>query len=401
MRYTQKYRLKFLNKTFPILLLVGFLYAFGTSKKEGEHQEIYNNHLLTEGAYENGQKSGFWKFYYGNKKLHMEGEFLNDRKQGLWKFYSKREKLLSTAEYDSGVLSGALTFYDKSDKISNILYFNNGEKTGAFDWYKNGIKTHSIEPLKGGRKVTSFYHDGKIKSICNEWNGKQNDTARIYYKNGIAKEELVFYRDMLLNVLVSNNANGERITHGNLTDGEGLLIRYFDNGTIRSKVFYSEGLKNGIAQFYHENGELSEAGVYKSGRKSGIWKYFSENGEFKKEQAFRSQEEDFEFDNEFSFSPETEEESSFEAEFPSNNRTVNKLIKEKLNGVDTAQNKATAWLSLKLDDLGFVLASSIIYQPTEGESFTLPVPAEELPRCIPAYKNGISIASELIYTVKM
>lgn len=56
---------------------------------------------------------------------------------------------------------------------------------------------------------------------------------------------------------------------------------YFDNGTLRSEVFYKNGnLGGGGAQkFYYKNGKLEGETPYQKGKINGVAKWYERNGD--------------------------------------------------------------------------------------------------------------------------
>lgn len=387
-------------KAFSLLILITMLCAFGKSVGDDRHVEYLGRTIITEGSYKNGQRTGLWSFYYPNKKLNLSGNFLENRKNGEWKLYSPKGILRSAVIFQNDSVSGSLDLYDKHGALTTKLFYSDGHQNGNSDWYHDERIHHRVERIEGGKKITSFYPTGEIRSVCTEWHGKQNDTARVFYANGQTKELLVFYRNLLLNIEESWATDGSPLSKGNLVDGDGLLIRYHDNGTPKSKVFYSKGAKNGIAQFYFDNGELAEAGVYDAGRRSGIWKYYSLNGELEKELEFRKNQADIEFENEFSFNDKNLPIEDRDASFPGGSRAFYKAVKPHLDSMEFPK-KTQLWLSANVDELGFAKEGSLEVHLPNGTKETLEFDVKELPRCIPASKGGLPVASSLVEVAKL
>lgn len=57
---------------------------------------------------------------------------------------------------------------------------------------------------------------------------------------------------------------------------EGEFIRYYDDGTIRSVLNYSNKGSEADARIYHSNGYLSASGRYINQKKQGLWKFYSQ-----------------------------------------------------------------------------------------------------------------------------
>ena len=56
---------------------------------------------------------------------------------------------------------------------------------------------------------------------------------------------------------------------------EGEFIRYYEDGTIRSVLNYSNKGNEADARIYHPNGYLSASGRYINQKKEGLWKFYS------------------------------------------------------------------------------------------------------------------------------
>ena len=67
---------------------------------------------------------------------------------------------------------------------------------------------------------------------------------------------------------------------------QGYLISRYDSDSLKSKVFYAQGRKQGIEQFWFENGSLATERKYSKGIKIGIHKAWWENGNPKFEYHF-------------------------------------------------------------------------------------------------------------------
>lgn len=384
----------------PFYSLLSFVcLSFILSPKAEEHTEYYKNALLTKGMLQDGERSGEWRFFYPNEQLHMVGHFKTGHKHGEWLFYNEKGVVMSKAHFNQDTLHGQMLLYTAKGEQKATLQFREGQFTGNASWFLDGKLSHTITQLTGGRKIVSYFPSGQKHSICKEWKGKQTDTAKLFYPNGELKEVLVFYHNMLLNVSESKAPSGINLPHGNLQDGDGLLIRYNDQGGIRSKVFYKSGLKNGIAQFYHENGELAEAGLYDAGRKTGMWKYYTTKGDLANEVEFRKNENDIEFDLDFGYSDSIPFAFNHTASFPAGTWRFNRFLKEELAQYNI-ENGTEVWLTLDIDELGFPQKAEIS-TVIDGTKQRTQLDVAHFPRCIPAFKNGITRESQIIHVLNL
>jgi tetratricopeptide (TPR) repeat protein len=74
--------------------------------------------------------------------------------------------------------------------------------------------------------------------------------------------------------------NGKIKGKGDFKNGllEGQRIMYYENGQIMMVSIYSIGLNNGKSTEFYENGKVKQEGDLKNGLEEGIWNLYYENG---------------------------------------------------------------------------------------------------------------------------
>ena len=119
------------------------------------------------------------------------------------------------------------------------------DKIESYEEYKNGV-------LDG---ETAYFAKGKQVKLLSEMytKGKLNGQQKSYYENGKLKS-IVYYSNDRINGIESYDRNG-KLLHKSI----------FENGT-------------GDWKFYWSNGKVSEEGKYKAWRKDGVWKKYREDG---------------------------------------------------------------------------------------------------------------------------
>lgn len=380
-------------KSFLLILPFYLLVSFSNSPEINNYEEYFNKNLLTSGQLNNGTKIGTWHFYYPNGNEHFSGSFANGQMNDHWSFYRKNNKPISQLEYKNGILDGLVSSYDEKGNLIHTRKFVNSKFSGESTWYENGTKSCTVIPIVGGRKIQKFYPDGSIQSICVEWKGKQNDTAKVYFENGVQKEILVFYKSLLLNVGESLSENGEKLDNGNFEDGSGKLIRYYNNGKKRSVVYYKGGLKHGIAHFYHSNGTLASAGLFTNGYKNGIWKNYNQKGELINSEEFRNSLIDQEFVDEFSWSEQANGYSTT-ATFPGGDKALNRFLKNKIQASKQLKNLKLRFFA-KLDKLGFLKNHEVELIQDSNSQIIDTLSFADFPRCQPALCDGLPCEGEI------
>ena len=69
-------------------------------------------------------------------------------------------------------------------------------------------------------------------------------------------------------------------------DGDSVLRKYRDDGSLLSYTTYVNRIKNGPAKKYYENGKIQFEINYKDGKKNGIVKWYYENGKLYRESVY-------------------------------------------------------------------------------------------------------------------
>ncbi|HET6228104.1 MAG TPA: TonB family protein [Bacteroidia bacterium] len=229
--------------------------------KEGHYTQLYKGVKLEEGNYSNNKKTGVWNYYDYNGKLNFSGVFENDLKQGLWTYYYKRN-------------------------LTSKVYYNNGILDSVFGYHENGLlayETRFTADSTGYGK--SYYKNGQLKSSFSLKNRQKNGVYTQYFENGKLHRETEYKDGDKVYIIQVLDPTGKSIDGGNLKEGNGSYIQFFDweQGKepalkVSIKENYENGLLNGSAKYYRKNGKLETEGLYKDGYKTGYWKLYDENG---------------------------------------------------------------------------------------------------------------------------
>lgn len=66
----------------------------------------------------------------------------------------------------------------------------------------------------------------------------------------------------------------------------GEVITNYENGNIKSKEMFLNGLLDGVSTYYHENGNLRAEGLSIKNKSEGVWAYYKETGELSSKQTY-------------------------------------------------------------------------------------------------------------------
>ena len=67
--------------------------------------------ILSEGNYEAGRPSGYWKIFYPNGRMMREGNYSNGILSGYWKFYYDNGFMKEEGNYSNNIKSGTWKYY--------------------------------------------------------------------------------------------------------------------------------------------------------------------------------------------------------------------------------------------------------------------------------------------------
>lgn len=125
-----------------------------------------------------------------------------------------------------------------------------------------------------------IYFKNQIKEIGHWKDGKQNGNFKLYTEEGVLVDNTNFKdgeRDGVTEQYYNDNGNLRLKT--NFKNGviEGEYIVYYPNGKILSKATYKKGNPIGEYKEYYDNGNLKLEGSFNESGQNGCWKFYSEN----------------------------------------------------------------------------------------------------------------------------
>jgi len=192
--------------------------------------------VIAEGIVsEEGDKLGYWRYYYSKGNIKSEGNYNKNRRVGIWKYYYKNKNLEQEGLFKRGLPNGLWKYYFETGNIKREEYYKLGKEDGEiieYDFKGNIIlKGNYLEGLKEGKWFYDFYfhtEDGSYKNDLKE------GTWIYYYKNK--------------NIYFTGN-----FIQGN---PDGKHIYYYKNGKIKTVKYYSFGRKVKNWEFYDYYGTL-------------------------------------------------------------------------------------------------------------------------------------------------
>ena len=161
---------------------------------------------------------------------------------------------------------------DKNLILKTETLFNNAIIVESREYYMNGnVKEESMFIDGQIFFAKEYYKDGKLKNQLNI----KDSTYIEYNENGTKKEEGKIDNVTLSFLSMSSLANlGAFTAFIEMPEGDGINKEYYENGTIKEEVSYSNGKLNGTFKEYYEDGALKSEGNYNNGLMDGIVKEY-------------------------------------------------------------------------------------------------------------------------------
>lgn len=225
--------------------------------KSGPSEKWYHGVKIISCEYLDGRKNGLWKSQSVDGKIFYQGNYSDDVKNGAWKYYLNQKRLCITYFKDGKKDSTWQSFYPNGN-IQCIKTYSNDIQAGPFKlYYENGV-------LKNEAKYTDDYIDG-------------NDIS--YYPNGSVMSTIKYKHGAPYDVIKMNDSLGNNLNFGTLKNGTGTLIEYSISGKKRCLTTYQDSYKNGVSLRFFENGKTFSEDFYSMGKRDGTSSIFTSTGE--------------------------------------------------------------------------------------------------------------------------
>lgn len=210
--------------------------------------------------------------------LGEEGKIVNGKKQGVWTEYWSDGSEKQKVNYINGKRDGEyLVFYDKDTKETknknDVVYFrreqwvNGVKQLQTFVYYKSGQlhmkgKLASAESDDLDGKASYFREDGSLAKIVHFNNGKQDGPLKEFYPSGELKYVMQWKNDSFIS-LKSYAKNGSELDSGTWTNGNGSVIEYNDDESIKKvrhfkeyKLIQMDNYKDNYSKLYSPDGNF-------------------------------------------------------------------------------------------------------------------------------------------------
>lgn len=178
----------------------GRVISIGIVNEKGERIGEWENYYISgkmksKGIYVNNNREGKWDYYFENGNIEQTGNFRNGLENGTWKWYYISGNLKREEEYFSGKEDGISTEYSEDGDVIAQGDYLEGEKEGKW-LYTAGDYIEEGRYVVGLREGVwkHFYLTGEIKYQGAYLQGNPNKKHKLFWENGVLKEER--YYDM-------------------------------------------------------------------------------------------------------------------------------------------------------------------------------------------------------------
>lgn len=261
-----------------------------SNKRDGEwHYFNENGDLSSKGSFEGGEKSGLWVTYHSNKKLKTQEMFKGGKNDGKYESYYENGKIKAKGNFLNDEKDGLWEYYYESGVVqTKVSFLNDIQHGNRLDFYESGNKQSEASYNNGkinGVLTNYFDATNKIKNKGSYINGDKDGLHVFYFQNGSIRVKENFWNGVIVN------------SEDYYPSGKILNKRTFFNGEVTAindqDIYFNENgeeiLKNGTGKaiVFHDNGSKSFEANYVNGCRDGIATWYYDNGQIDKEVMYR------------------------------------------------------------------------------------------------------------------
>jgi len=222
--------------------------VFWSRKIKKEYFE--NGVLKSEANFRGSRRDGVTRRYYENGTLMIEASFKKSEPHGIFREYYENANLMAEEVYDEGQLIIQKRF-DRNGKINDV----------ARRYYKNGQI-----------RIEAGFRSGKPEGITREYHENGSLMAEEYYRNGTLMSWKGYDKSGTLMVALKEFYDNGHAK--NETDfSEGIYKEYYKSGAIRIDARFKDKKPHGLIKEYYEEGILAAEDGYEHGRHVGSRRY--------------------------------------------------------------------------------------------------------------------------------
>ncbi|MGN6419359.1 MAG: toxin-antitoxin system YwqK family antitoxin [Pseudobacter sp.] len=209
--------------------------------------------LNIESEVKRGKRNGITRQYlidsadHNKRFLIAEQTYVNDKLNGPWIWYNLRGRKVQSDNFVNDSLSGVSQQFwiDGYTIMKEHEYLDGVRKFIAREYHKNGKVARETTILNNepNGEVKEYYESGILKDRFIV-KGEKRDGLRIYYyPDGKPWIEQIYKMDKAWTIVANYDSKGNKRDAGTLKEGNGTVIFYDDDTTVREVVTYRNGEK--------------------------------------------------------------------------------------------------------------------------------------------------------------
>lgn len=225
-----------------------------------------------------GEKLEVVRTYHDNGQLDREWTQLNDKLHGYHKAFYENGNKKNYKEYRNNKKLGVHSEWYENGEVKQVVEASNGNlQLLKYDENQNLISSMVVNEFLRPIGTFKIWHlNGNLKSeIDYNEKGKPIGISKSYYEDGSLQLETLYSEGepMFLN---------QRDSVGKYTikDGDGMLYKYNEDGSLYVKTEIKEGFRNGKSIIY-KDGNIGTESTYVNGKTEGPTYWYYPNGKVK------------------------------------------------------------------------------------------------------------------------
>ncbi len=185
----------------------------------GEGQQTHVQRTLTRYSDDSFKNEGPYKEYYPNGQIFVEGMYQEGLKTGDWKFFHVNGNEAKVVSYENGVPQGAIELHRADGTLQAKREFAEGKRTGAWITYDETGEQVLVE---------AHYKDGLPDGLWQTW-----------HPNGQLSMQQPFVEGKRHGTVVTWDNAGKKLTEGNFAEGlrDGVSRQWLADGRVVEQTF--------------------------------------------------------------------------------------------------------------------------------------------------------------------
>jgi antitoxin component YwqK of YwqJK toxin-antitoxin module len=269
--------------------MLHLVYSWREGKVHGLYKEFYRTgQLKIEKSFENGDHHGLSREYRIDGTLQEQGWYQHDKAEQTWITYYPNAAVETVNYYREGDLISSIDYSMDQKLYSKFEY--KGDLITLVEYYdEDGTPILSLNDISKDNQGVSKYKNGNTQFIFSVDCGLYSGVTR-YWPNGKKMLEVAAFEGRRSGLYRSLNEKEQVLTEGRYFQSKetGRWTWLYDNGKLETEGFYVNGDRDSVWSYYNEVGTLTHTVEYMDDERHGISTYNSGSGTKALEKKYRS-----------------------------------------------------------------------------------------------------------------